>query len=204
MYLKNIPLNNFLLDIKFLAKGHRAIVYTAYLNKKKVAVKVERRDITAKGRIENEANWLKILNEYDIGPKLIKSSKEYLVYEFVEGKRILDWLKEAKNVKKILKEIFNQCRILDKLHVDKLEMHHPIKHILIDKSAVMIDFERCKKSEKPKNVTGFSQFLMSKPVSDILRKGEIIINKDKLICLLKAYKKGQTDKDFMKILDYIF
>src|SRR3989344_2388730 len=66
-----------------------------------------------------------------------------LVYEFVEGKYILDFLKKAskKEASKILKEVFRQLRIMDKLKVNKKEMHKPLKHIIIGKKVVLLDFE---------------------------------------------------------------
>jgi predicted Ser/Thr protein kinase len=51
------------------------------------------------------------------------------------------------------------------LKVNKEEMHHPHKHILVcakNKKAlipVMIDFERCHLTSKPTNVTQFLEFI---------------------------------------------
>ena len=92
---------------EFLARGHRAIVYIGKYKGKKVAIKVEREDSKAINRTQNEVKWLKILNKYKIGPKLISYDKNYFICEFVEGERIVNWLKKAnkKEIKKVLKEI---------------------------------------------------------------------------------------------------
>ena len=82
-------------------------------------------------------------------------------------------------------------------------MHYPIKHILIGKDVKMIDFERCKKSENPKNVTQFCQFLLSKNMQNMLRDKGIIINRERLIKLLKNYKTDYSDKSFNELLDII-
>ena len=85
--------------------------------------------------------------------------------------------------------------------MNKLEMHNPHKHIIIEKKKpVMIDFERAYKTEKPKNVTQFCQFLMSKRVQEILKWK---ISKKELIKLLKQYKKNETEINFNKIIKYI-
>ena len=98
-------------DLKFLAKGKRSKVYIGFLKNKKVAVKVSKR-----AKIEGE--WLKLLNKNRIGPKLIKVEKNKLIYEFIEGKRIGDCLKD-KNIKMIIKKVLEQCRILDRLKINK-------------------------------------------------------------------------------------
>ncbi len=40
-------------------------------------------------------------------------------------------------------------------------MHRPIKHILVGKKAVMIDFERCHFAKDPKNLRQFLQFIIN-------------------------------------------
>ena len=57
------------------------------------------------------------------------------------------------------------------MQVNKEEMHHPLKHVLIkDTKAVMIDFERVHYTEKPKSTTQFCQFISSKKILDILKQ----------------------------------
>ena len=179
---------------KFFAKGKRGFIYTGYLGRKKIVVKEKNPSSFALGRIKNEAEFLKLLNKYKIGPKLIKSSDKSIVYEFVKGEFILDFIEKNNKDKimKILKEVLNQCFILDKLRINKLEMHHPVKHIIIDKKPVLIDFERCYYTKSPKNVTQFCQFLFS--ISDLLKEKKIILNKEKIIYLLKEYKKDYSKR----------
>ena len=68
-------------NLIFLAKGKRSEVYTGKLNGKKVAVKISK-------RAKIESKWLRLLNKHKIGPKLIKTEKNKMIYEFIEGKRI--------------------------------------------------------------------------------------------------------------------
>lgn len=170
------------------AKGKRTKVYKVF----NLIIKVKRKDSKAINVIKNEGNWLRKLNKYDIGPKLYYFDEKFLVCEFIKGERIINYLKKVNlNEKKIVvMEVLRQCRLLDKLKVDKFEMHHPVKHILIGKKVVMIDFERCKYSEKPKNVTGFCQFLV---------KNYKKVDNLKLINLLKKYKESYSEKEFYDI-----
>lgn len=189
---------------EYFAKGKRSIVYKGNFKGKKAIQKVIK-GTAPPNIIKNETKWLKKLEKYKIGPKLYKEGRNYMICEFVKGKRIMDWLKEhnKKEIKKTIKEILKQCRILDKLKVNKKELQRPVKHIIIGKTAKMIDFERCKETKNPKNVTQFCQFLTSKNMKQVLKEKDIKIDKDKLITLLKKYKKEQTEKNFKEIMKYL-
>jgi predicted Ser/Thr protein kinase len=191
-------------NIKYFTKGHRGILFTGILNNKKIVIKVNNPKSKAVNRILNEINNLKILNEKGIGPNLIFENNEYFVYEYIDGDFILDYFKNnnKKIIKKIIKDIFKQLFTLDKLKVNKEEMSHPVKHILINENnkVYLIDFERCHKTLKPKNVTQFCDFLISDYVKKILNQKGIKINKNRIIQSAKNYKKNQTDKNLNKIL----
>lgn len=187
---------------RFLAKGHRGLIYTATYNRKNVVVKEQRKDIAAKGTVNNEAEKLKVLNKYKIGPKLIFHGEDYFVYNYVKGDFVLDFLKKSNKNKiiKIISQIFEQLYVMDRLKLNKEEMHHPYKHIIIGKKPVMIDFERCKFSEKPKNVTQFCQFLISKKIMDILKNKNIVIDEERMKECARDYKHNPGRKRFEKIL----
>ena len=68
-------------------KGKRSTVYRIF----NIGMKVELKESKALCRIENEGKWLKKLNKYGIGPKLYFSGKKFVVFEFFNGKRILNW-----------------------------------------------------------------------------------------------------------------
>lgn len=176
---------------EYFSKGKRSIIYLFKKNNKKYIIKTKKSGIAAKDPLKNEAKFLKILNKHKIGPKYMTSGKNYVVYKFVKGKFFVDYLETSKNPK-IIKDILKQCRTLDKLKINKKEMHHPIKHIIIDKKPVMIDFERCYYTKKPKNVTQFCQFLLVKKLV-----------KKTLIKTLKEYKNNESDENFKKILKLI-
>ena len=178
-------------NLKYLAKGKRGIIYTGILNGKKVSIKKKNPDSEAIGRLKNEAKFLKILNKYNIGPKLLKSGKDYIIYSYVEGEFLPEFLKKEKSkIKKqrVITNILKQARILDKLKINKLEFTRPLKHILIKYPKVTIlDFERCYYTESPKNVTQFCQYL----IKNNLMKNDVRV--------LQQYKENQTEKNFKEI-----
>ena len=197
----------------YLTKGHRGILYIGDYKKKKVVIKTERKDSEAIGRIENEVNYLKILNKKSIGPKLYFYDKKftYFVYQYIDGPFFPLFLEHStkKNkvlIKKIIKQVFIQCFRMDKIKTNKEEMHHPYKHIIIEnktKKPILVDFERCHKTKEPKNVTQFSTYIISDFITNLLKERVIKVNKDKEIAAAKKYKKKISKANLDKIINLV-
>ena len=104
-----------------------------------------------------------------------------------------------------MKRVFKQLFIMDKLGIQKEEMHNPYKHIIVDKKGRpwLVDFERASFSKAPKNVTQFCQFLASKEVSAILRDRGIVIRRETLLEMAKNYKKSRSEQSFKAILSLL-
>jgi len=194
-------------NINYFSKGKRGFDFTGNYKNKKIAIKIKNPESKAILRINNEIEYLKILNIKNIGPKLLFYDKEYLIYEFIDGSFIIDYLKNNKkdNIKKIIKKIMGQMFVMDKLKMNKEEMSHPQKHIIIDKKnkPVLLDFERCRYTIKPGNVTQFCDFLISNNIIKIFKNNKIDINKNKIINAAKQYKKQQNKNNFNNILKLI-
>ncbi len=171
----------------------------------KIAIKVKREQSEAQERISYEAHWLPILNKQGIGPRFIfsggQSGQEYLAYEFVEGKFITEWIADQgrEAVVKMLLLVLDQCFILDRLGINKEEMHHPQKHIIIPPfgNPVLIDFERVKETDKPQNVTQFVEFICR--MRQELKPKDITINPLDLRNLAQEYKNTISEKSLEMI-----
>lgn len=200
--LKELESKN-LKDLHFLAKGKRGLVFSGKFQNKKIAIKITHPKSQAFNRIENEAHWLKILNPKKIGPKIFFSGNNYLVMEFVDGTRILDWISGQKKdeIKILIQKIFQQCFILDQLGVNKKELHHPVKHIIVNKQnhPVMIDFERCKRTLDVRNVTQLVEFLSRN--KSFLEEKNFKIDIETLRKLANDYKKEIGYSRLEKILN---
>lgn len=195
-------------DVKYLTKGKRGIIYTGIYKDKKVAIKCKLPESKAIGRIENEANWISKLNKHNIGPRLLYSCYDYFIYEFIEGDFIVDYIRKCTGDEaiRIIKEVFNQCFTMDKIGVNKEEMHHPVKHIIISsntKQVVMLDFERARYNQKPKNVTQLCQFIFRSELSEILEEKGIRLDKENIPQLCSKYKDDISLQNLEKILDCI-
>lgn len=173
--------------MELFAKGKRSLVY-----KEGNAIwKIERPDSDAQNRMENEAYWLHILNDYHIGPKIMQQKENKVEMEYIDGVPIVEWAKDKSKKEKItvLKDLLMQCRTLDKIKVNKYEMHHPLKHALVrKKKIVLVDFERCKRTEKPKNVTQVCQFIAR------------YFHCPTIVAKAKRYKETYGEKEFQEIV----
>ena len=197
-------------EVVYFTHGKRGDIYTAHLdqnqfikkyipqtkNNIKVAIKVERNESTAENRIENEIKWLQVVNQKGIGPKYLFHGDNYVVYKFVEGIFIEDWLEshEKKEIMTLLQELLQQCFSLDQLKINKEELHHPFKHIIITahNHPVLIDFERCAQTDKPKNVTQLLEFFCR--LEPALKEKGIMVDKEMVRKWAKEYKEtGQKD-----------
>jgi len=191
-------------EIKKIAKGHRGLIYKAKLKGKDIVIKKKRPESKAKARMKNEANWLKILNKKGIGPKFRFSNKDYFAYDYVEGIFLPLFIEKTNKVKikKVLTEVMKQCFILDRLGINKEEMHRPLKHIIVDKNlkVTMIDFERMHKTKKPKNITQFMQYLSRDYVMKLLRKKGFKYNRKQLLNFAMKYKKDISAKNVIEII----
>jgi len=188
-------------------QGKRGMIYTAKIGKKKVAIKVQRKDTEARQAVNNEAKTLKALKKYGIGVNLIFSGKDFFVYDYVEGDFILKFFEKAeyKQIKKILITLYEQLYKLDRLKLNKEEMHHPDKHVIIKGTKpIMLDFERCKKVSRPKNVTQFCQYLISANVRELLKSKGVNVDQIQMLMLAKRYKDNSSKKSLNDIIDFLF
>lgn len=193
-------------DSRIFAHGKRGVIIKAKKNNKEISIKTKKPGSNAFGNLDIEANTIKKLNEYNIGPKLISYVDDMLMYEFVNGVFIEEFItiNSKTKIKKVVEKIFDQLYQMDSLGINKFEMHHPIKHILIvNDNPVLIDFERARHTDQPKNVTQFCDFLISKDMAKLLQTKNIKFDSNELINAAKDYKKDYSKIKIKKIKEII-
>ena len=110
-------------NIAVLGKGYVGVVVLSRKGKKEVALKIRRID-SSRQEMGNEAKLLKLANQVNVGPKLIDSSKNFIIMEYVEGKKIIDWVKELKGrgsaakLKATVRKVLDDCYSLDRIRLD--------------------------------------------------------------------------------------
>ncbi len=130
-----------------------------------------------------EVKFLTLLQPFGFVPELyaIDFWGLKIVMQRLSGSSI----REAFNAD-VVGECLEICYVLDAIGVQKEEMTHPEKHIIVGDRVYFIDFERSVLSEKPANVTQFCSYL---------RRFGVEIDVE----LLRTYKRSYSRKAFEKI-----
>ena len=190
-------------DVHYFDHGKRGLIYKGKYRGKAVAIKTKRPSSEAFERVANEARMLKRLASYRLAPRMCFATPKYVVYHFVEGPLLLDYLEQAsaKQCKDILLACVKQCALLDRIGLKKEEMHRPVKHIFIENhKPVMIDFERAHYTIKSHNVTQFVSFLAGGNVRLRLAEKGIHLPTKTLQKLAQTYQKGKVEEICREIM----
>jgi putative serine/threonine protein kinase len=189
-----------------LGKGCVGIVTIARMNYERAALKIRRVDADRVGMLR-EAEMLKKANSIGVGPKLLAVSKNFLLMQFIDGKLLPEWLNTRRGkalIKRVLRDVLEQCWLLDRAGLDHGELSHAPKHIIIDgkNRPFIVDFETASLNRKPSNVTSICQFLF---ISGLVAK-KVCQKIDKrngaaIIEALRRYKSDATRENFEKVLE---
>ncbi|MGD0495308.1 MAG: RIO1 family regulatory kinase/ATPase [Candidatus Bathyarchaeia archaeon] len=192
-------------NVHVLGKGCVGIVTIAYKDGEKVALKIRRTDAD-RASMRREAAMLKKANVVSVGPRLLGVSKDFLIMQFIEGELLPKWLEEKvgrARMKRVLRDVLEQCWRLDVAGLDHGELSHAPKHLIVtaEDNAFIVDFESASVNRRPSNVTSVCQFLF---ISEFSRKvAERLDHRDKrtMIDSLRRYKKIVNRKNFEKVLE---
>jgi putative serine/threonine protein kinase len=192
--------------VNVLGKGYAGIVVLAKKGTKKVALKIRRTDSPRK-TMERETMLLLAANKVGVGPILFNSSKNFIVMEYLDGKKIFDWtsdLKEkesASKLKLVIKKVLSDCYKLDRAGLDHGELSNITKHVIVGKSVKVIDFESSSLERRVSNVTSATQAIfIGSGLAKIVQKIYSIPPRPKIIKVLREYKKQQTQQSFDNVL----
>jgi len=192
--------------ISILGKGYVGVVVLGKIGRKKVAVKIRRNDSPRKN-LKKEAELLRITNQSNVGPKLVNFSKNFLVMEYLEGKKIGDWVGSLKKkgnspqLKTVIKKILEDCYSLDRIGLDHGELSNLSKHVIVGKKITIIDFESSSVDRRVSNVTSATQaFYIGSGISKIVNPLCKPSRKSKIISVLRKYKTDQTKENFLDLL----
>jgi len=195
-------------NVPVLGKGFVGIVVLARVDGGLAAVKIRRIDADRSG-MQHEAEMLMLANKVGVGPRLIGVSINFLLMEFVEGDLLPRWLESLKGrgtsrrIRSILREVLEQCWLLDETGLDHGELSHASKHIIVkanDKPCI-IDFETASITRRKSNVTSICQYLfIGSQFAKSLKTKMPGINRDALIHALKSHKNNPTRRNFEELL----
>jgi putative serine/threonine protein kinase len=187
--------------IRVLGKGCVGIVVKAVVDDI-VALKMRRLDADRES-MERESSLLKIANSVEVGPRLIASSRNFLLSELAHGVRIREWVKrdlDAISVRKVALQVLEQCFRLDSINLDHGELSNLSKHVIVNGNATIVDFESASTQRRASNVTAAAQCMFIS--GEIARKFRSLLHMetDVIIEKLKEYKNNATRENFERIL----
>jgi putative serine/threonine protein kinase len=193
-------------NIQVLGKGCVGIVAIAHMNGEKAALKIRRVDAD-RSRMQREAEMLRKANSVRAGPRLLAVSKNFLLMQFIDGDLLPKWLEKRRGkarLRKILREVLEQCWRLDKAGLDHGELSHAPKHIIVDRKGkpFIVDFETASMNRKVSNVTSICQFLfVSGLVAEKVDEKLGGKGRDAIIEALRRYKNDKARKNFESVLE---
>jgi len=194
-------------NLKILGKGYVGVVVLVKRGNKEVALKIRRTD-SQRANMKNESVLLKLVNSVNVGPKMIDVSKNFLIMEYIEGKKFSDWIEmlkgsgSAKQLKSTIRNVLEDCYRLDQIGFDHGELSNISKHVIVGKNKVaLIDFESSSTKRRPSNVTSITQaFFIGSGIAKHAQKIYKNSSKEKIIFALKSYKQEKTRDNFEKLL----
>jgi putative serine/threonine protein kinase len=196
--------------VPVLGKGFVGIVVIAHLSGQRVAVKIRRVDAD-RADLLHEAVMIAKANSVQVAPKLVASSKNFLLMQFIDGNLLPNWLKtnqERTAVRQVLRQVLEQCYRLDEAGLDHGELSKAPKHLLVDKAenVFMVDFETASIERHVSNVTAVCQYLFAGNSSASKILTEIFGERNRLdfIDALRAYKRNRNRENFKNLVKFCF
>lgn len=210
-------------DLKFFARGKRGVLFAATLlgSGAQVVVKfagdpsVSTSSTAAGCWVETEARWIRIMNRIGVGARLEAFGTGWLICERLAGFNIVEFLSShatRSSARWVLREILCQCFAIDMMGINKEEMTHPTRHIIVHAlpcpsssarwrwKCTFIDFEKCSYSAKPKNITQICQFITSPRMTALFLKHGVLWDLQQVRQHTKCYKTNVSSKAFDGLL----
>ena len=200
-----------IVEMPVLGKGCVGIVLVAHTKTGKAALKIRRTDAD-RNEMFHEAEMLTKANTVNVGTKMLKTSKNFLLMQLVEGQHFPEWIQKTEpedrnRIISVIRDVLEQCYRLDEAGLDHGELSTAPKHIIIDQedSAYLIDFETSSIERRTANVTSMCQYLfMGSQTAHIVEEKLGKQDKKQLIKTLREYKQMKTRENFLKVLETIF
>lgn len=198
--------------ISILGKGCESIVIAGLMEMNGViAIKIRRLD-SSRRTMRGEATKLSIANRVGVGPKLIAFTDDFILMEYVNGIELPDFIRKVRDRNKLIRvlvDILEQTYKLDSVGLIHKELSRANRHILIrkyDLKPFILDFETASLTSKSSNLTQVISFLFIKPSTIRSKIYQLLgtVNADKLIEVLREYKRSRSRKDYTKLLKLLY
>jgi putative serine/threonine protein kinase len=192
--------------VPVLGKGHVGVVVAAVLGGRRVALKIRRMDAD-RSSLEAEAAMLGVANGASVGPRLVGSSRNFLVMELVEGEYLVDWVgglvpSDAGRLRLVLSRVLWKARRLDVAGLDHGELARAYRHVIVaGEEPRIIDFESASSVRRCANVTSLAQYLFfNRRMAGVVGGVIPLPEREVLIGALRGYRRAPSDGGFRRVL----
>ena len=104
----------------------------------------------------------------------------------------------------VIKKVLEDCYSLDRIGLDHGELSNLSKHVIVGRKITVIDFESSSTDRKVSNVTSATQALcIGSGISKIIGRVYKIPKKQKMITVLRRYKREGTRESFENLLSVL-
>ncbi|MDA4111620.1 MAG: serine/threonine protein kinase [Thaumarchaeota archaeon] len=183
-----------------------------------IALKIRRADAN-RSDMSRDHELQSFANSFGVGPRSISASKDLFAMQFIDSIKLGKWAAKLKTrtskkyTRSLIRNVLEQCYLLDVNGLDHGELSNPTKHVLIWKGepkTTIIDYESASKNRRVSNLTAVAQFFFlagwqSEKIQKILgfEKQSPHFSKSKFIAKLRKYKDAPIEKSFEDILSYV-
>jgi putative serine/threonine protein kinase len=194
--------------VRVLGKGHVGIVVKAYRKDKAAAIKVRRTDAD-RLTMQHEAEMLQTANAVGIAPRLLGTTENLLLMEYVKGPLLPEWIarlhmkQEKQRLRHVLRSVMDQAWQLDRAGLDHGELSNASKHIIVKRKdkPCLVDFETASISRRVANVTSLCRYLLLRsPTARLVETKLGEVREDNLIEALREYKSQRSRESFLNLL----
>ena len=193
--------------LRVLGKGHVGVVVLGRWSGggggcRTVAVKIRRTD-SQRASLAGESALLRKANGAGVGPRFLAGSRNFLVMEYLKGRRISDWAAglggrgAAAEAKAVLGAVLDDCFRLDMRGIDHGELSVISKHVVVGRKAAVVDFESASTGRRASNITSAAQSVyigsgIAKRVARIYR----VPPRQEIIGALRRYKRDPSLENY--------
>lgn len=198
-------------NLRILGKGYSSIVTIAHHRKAGIgSLKILRID-SRRDSLEREGEFLRMIEDIGIAPRVILYRDFYLFYELLPPHKcrpLIDYLDiqvvngVLDEVKRLLHRVVDALYSLDKRRIDHTELNRPGGHIMYcDGLIKVLDWESARITPKPTNLSSFISYIIFRyHNADKLRR-LLDIKSNEVILNLRIYKERYDEESYRKLIN---
>ncbi|MEA5462681.1 hypothetical protein [Leptothoe sp. PORK10 BA2] len=196
-----------LLGLNILGLGYCGVVLQVCHQGQDRVLKI-RREPSPQPNLRLEAAMQLRANGVGVAPQVIAHSDNFLLMDYIDGPRLVDWLQTPPSVaaiRTVVTQLIHQAHRLDQAGLDHGDLRCITAHgLVLPTGPVLIDFSGASLDRRPANVTTLVQGLfISTYVARLLRPWFSQVHKAKLIDYLRQYKQQPSWVHFQSLVAYL-